>query len=177
VPEKLYASLDTYEKKLYRVMERFGIPKKDVNWDCNRFECYVEFRYKGQLYRFDHSVAKAKANGINVSYGSDAFAQLVLTLEDLARAVERKLYDLSTWISGMKMLPAPTQIPDCIKLLGFTEIPASVEEVKVRYRSLCKVHHPDQGGTEEGFKALMKAAEDAEAWLGARSGAEVKTSA
>ena len=34
------------------------------------------------------------------------FAQLVKTLEDIARMVERGIYDLSTWIEGMKTLPS-----------------------------------------------------------------------
>lgn len=31
---------------------------------------------------------------------------------------------------------------------------ASPEEVKVAYRNLCKIEHPDAGGTAEGFAGL-----------------------
>lgn len=169
---KLYADVDTYEKKLYRVMERLGVPKKDVNWNCDRFGCWVQFRYKGQLYQFDHSVQKARARGVNLTYGSDAFAQVVLTLEDLARMVERGIYDLSTWVAGMKMLPAPNEIPECFQALGFARIPSDVEEVKARYRSLTKTLHPDAGGKREDYEAMCRAAEQAMAWFAARGGNE-----
>jgi hypothetical protein len=166
VPEKLYSgSIESYEKKLYRVMERMGVPKKDVNWDCNRHEAFVEFKYKGEFYRFDHSVAKSKARGLNLNYGSDAFAQIVLTLEDLTRMVERGIYDLSTWVAGMKALPPPVQIPECFRALGFTEVPADATEVKERRRALTKTLHPDAGGNSADFQALMIAADQSEAWF------------
>ena len=78
---KQYGAAEIYEAKLERVMERLGVESFNFNWD--RWSCFVEFRYKGELYRFDHSVEKAKARGIDIRYGSDAFAQVVLALEDL----------------------------------------------------------------------------------------------
>ncbi len=167
---KQYADVDTYEKKLYRVMERLGVPKKDVNWDSNRFECFVEFKYKGALYRFDHSVEKAKTRGVKLNYGSDAFAQVVLTLEDLARMVERGIYDLSAWVAGMKMLPPSVEVPSFFRVLGFEQIPNGVEEVKARFRSLAKQLHPDAGGNQEDFETLKKATEQAAAWFNKTQG-------
>jgi hypothetical protein len=155
---KKYASPETYEKKLAKVMERFGVGD-DFNYGSDRYGCFVEFRYKGELYRFDHSVEKAKAHGVNISYGSDAFAQVVLALEDLARMVERGIYDLSTWVSGMKFLPPPIEVPSFFKYLGFVEIPSGAEEVKARYRELAKQYHPDAGGDPENFKKLAEASE------------------
>ena len=73
---KQYASPDAYEAKLARVMERMGADQYNYNWD--RHMAWVEFRLKGQLYRFDHSVEKAKARGFKLTYGSDVFAQLVI---------------------------------------------------------------------------------------------------
>lgn len=154
---KQYASASSYEDKLKRVMERLEI--KDFNWNYDRHGAWVEFRYKGLLYRFDHSVEKAKSRGINISYGSDAFAQIVLALEDLARMVERGIYDLQTWVSGMKYLPPVLQIPTFFKALGFEQIPSSEEEIKVRYRNLSKTVHPDLGGNAEDFNKLVKASE------------------
>ncbi len=57
---------------------------------------------KNQYYRFEHSLHKAAEHKQNIHYSSDLFAQLVKTLEDIARMVERGIYDLSTWIEGMK---------------------------------------------------------------------------
>ncbi|WP_291350400.1 hypothetical protein [Desulfosporosinus sp.] len=85
--KKQYGDSDSYERKLERVMERIGVKEFIYNFD--RFGCWVEFRYQNELYRFEHSIEKAKSKGINLRYGSDAFAQVVLALEDLARMVER----------------------------------------------------------------------------------------
>ena len=158
-PKKRYASADQYETKLARVMERLGVEEYDWNWD--RHGCWVQFRYRGELYRFDHSIEKAQTRGIKLRYGSDAFAQVVLALEDLARMVERGIYELSTWVAGMKYLPPPIEIPSFFRFLGFEQIPSGPEEVQERYRTLAKQMHPDGGGNEEDFLKLKDAAERA----------------
>lgn len=157
--KKQYASPDVYEAKLSRVMERFGADEYNYNWD--RHMAWVEFRLKGQLYRFDHSVDKALARGFKLTYGSDVFAQLVITLEDLARMAERGIYEIQTWLAGMKFLPPPIEIPHCMKSLGFTEIPTDVEDIKSRYKALAKQNHPDSGGTNEAFVKLQENAKQA----------------
>lgn len=160
---KQYGAGEQYEKKLVKVMERLGVTVVNYNWD--RFGCYVEFRYKNDLYRFDHTLEKAQARGINLRYGSDVFAQVVLALEDLARMVERGIYDLSTWVSGMKYLPPPVEVPSFFKYLGFAEIPANKEDVDARYRTLSKQMHPDAGGKPEDFHKLKEASEKAKKYL------------
>lgn len=65
---KKYAEAGYYEGKLARVMERFSVQEFDYNFD--RHGAWIEFRYKGELYRFDHTVEKAKQHGVNISYGS-----------------------------------------------------------------------------------------------------------
>jgi len=162
--KKQYAAPVQYERKLEKVMERLGVKEYNYNWD--RFGGWIEFRYKDQLYRFDHSVDQAKARGINLVYGSDAFAQLILSLEDLARMVERGIYDLRTWVAGMKYLPPAVEVPSFFKALGFTELPASEEEIKTRYKNLAKQLHPDVGGKEEDFRVLKEAAEQCLRYLG-----------
>lgn len=156
---KQYGDADTYERKITKVMERLGVEGFNYNWD--RFGGWVEFRYRNELYRFEHSVEKAKARGIKLRYGSDAFAQLVLSLEDLARMVERGIYELSTWVAGMKFLPPAIEVPIFFGYMGFTEIPAGVEDIKERYRTLTKQMHPDVGGNEEDFQKLKTATEQA----------------
>ena len=156
---KQYADAGTYEAKLEKVMQRFGVEKYDYNWD--RFSCWVEFWYKGQLYRFEHSIENAKAHGNDVRYGSDVFAQVVLTLEDIARMTERGIYELQTWVAGLKSLPKPKDIPNCFKTLGFSEIPEE-KELKERYRQIVKTAHPDAGGSEEYFITVQSAYKEAE---------------
>jgi len=161
--KKQYASPDAYEAKLIRVMERFGTEDYNYNWD--RHMAWVEFRIKGQLYRFDYSIEKAQAKGINVVYGSDVFAKIVLALERLAKMKEDGIYEIETWLAGMKFLPPPVVVPECFKVLGFTEIPADIEDVKARYKTLAKQAHPDSGGTKEAFIALQTNAEAAIKWM------------
>jgi len=162
---KEYASADFYEKKLAKVMERFGVTEYDYNFD--RKETWVQFRYKSQLYRFEHSVERARESGKDISYGSDAFAMVVLALQDLVRMIEYGIYDLSTWIAGMRYLPPPVELPQCFRLLGFSEMPGSASEVKQRYRSLAKKFHPDaRGGVEgEDFSIIQDAAAAAVAYF------------
>lgn len=157
--KKQYGAADNYERKLERVIERLGAKLQNYNFD--RFGCFVEFRYNGELYRFEHSIEKAKARGIELNYGSDAFAQIVLSLEDLARMVERGIYDLSTWVAGMKYLPPPVEVPSFFRFLGFEQISAGVEDVKDRYRTLAKQMHPDAGGNADDFEKLTRASEQA----------------
>lgn len=68
MPNKQYGSAQSYESKLARVMERLGVKEYDYNFD--RHGCWIEFRYRGELYRFDHLVIKAKTWGVNLTYGS-----------------------------------------------------------------------------------------------------------
>lgn len=149
---KQYAEPATYEAKLEKVMGRLGVEEYDYDW--SRFECWVSFTYKGQPYRFSHSVDNAKSHGVNIRYGSDVFAQVVLSLEDLARMVERGIYDLSTWVAGMKYLPAAQPIEPCFAGLGFIKKPATTDEVKAQYKRMAKSMHPDMGGDAEAFFRL-----------------------
>lgn len=160
---KQYAEPAAYEAKLEKVMARLGVEQYDYDW--SRFECWVSFTYKGQPYRFSHSVANAKAHGVDIKYGSDVFAQVVLSLEDLARMVERGIYDLSTWVAGMKYLPAAVELPDCFRVLQFEAIPEDRQEVDRQFKRLAKVAHPDAGGTEQQFRVLQAAREQALGWF------------
>lgn len=85
----------------------------------------------------------------------------MLALEDLARMVERGIYDLSTWVAGLRFLPPPVEVPACFCELGFEQVPAGPEDVQERYRTLAKERHPDAGGSVEDFKRLKKSAEAA----------------
>ncbi len=160
---KQYGPAESYEAKLTRIMERLGV--KEFNYDFSRHGSWVEFRYKGQLYRFDHSIEKAQSRGISLKYGSDAFAQIVLSLEDLARMVERGIYDLQTWVAGMKYLPPVIELPSFFKTLGFEQLPSTEEDIKTRYKTLAKQLHPDTGGNENDFVNLQQASEQAIKYL------------
>lgn len=151
---KQYAAAENYEAKLEKVMKRLGVDQ--FNYDWSRFECWVEFWYQGQYYRFQHGVENARAHGQNIRYGSDAFAQMVLTLEDIARMTERGIYELQTWISGLKALPPAPPVDACFIALGFETVPDSKDAVKFAYKRLAKVAHPDSGGSSAAFESLKR---------------------
>jgi hypothetical protein len=162
--KKLYADADKYEGKLARVMDRLGVT--DYTFDWGRWGAVVQFTYKGGQYRFEHSVDNARSHDQKITWGSDCFAQIVRTLEDLARMVERGIYDLQVWVAGMKMLPAAKEIPSFFVRLGFAAIPESEAAVEEKFKTLAKVVHPDQGGDSEEMKALIEAREQAKQWFG-----------
>lgn len=157
---KKYTEPSFYENKLDRVMERLG-PGKEYNFNFDRHGAWVEFRYRGELFRFDHTVEKARAAGQDIHYGSDCFAQIVLALEDLTRIVSRGIYDFGTWVAGMRYLPLPEDIPACFVKLGFTEVPSNIEDVRARYKNMIKQCHPDNGGDADSFERIRTLGEDA----------------
>lgn len=165
---KQYAEATSYEAKLEKVIARLGVEKYSYNWD--RFSCWIEFWYKGQMYRFEHSIENAKSHGQTVKYGSDTFAQVVLSLEDIARMTERGIYELQVWVAGMKALPKPQDIPDCMKLLGFTAMPNSQAQVKERFRTIAKTAHPDTGGNDQYFNTIKQAYDQAVQLMTERKG-------
>jgi len=158
--KKKYTDPMFYETKLARVMERLG-PGEDYSYNFDRYHAWVEFRYHGELFRFDHTVEKAKSAGQDIFYGSDCFAQIVLALEDLTRIVGRGIYEFGTWVAGMRYLPPPVEIPECFKVLGFQEMPANPRDVEARWKTLAKQYHPDKGGSAVDFARIKSAAEQA----------------
>lgn len=162
--KKYSGGFEEYEGKLRRVMERLEI--NQYNYDWNRSECFIEFTYRNQFYRFEHSLDKAKLHNQNIQCVSDLFAQLVITLEDIARMSERGIYELSSWIEGMKSLPPKKEIPQCFVTLGFEDIP-TMEELKRQYRDMAKIAHPDRGGSSTLFSVISKAVTEAETYLNA----------
>lgn len=152
---------ETYEKKLATVMARLGIEK--YNYDYTRRAGWVTFTYKGQNYRFEHSVENAAAHGQPLSYGSDAFCQIVLTLEDLARASNRGIYDLQTWVEGiLRALPCHEPLQDCFSRLGFTDAaPKTADEVQKAFRLAAKAVDQTASDSSENLRRLMDARDEA----------------
>lgn len=157
-PTKRY-NTEVYEKKLGTVMARLGIDKYD--YDYTRRAAWVTFTYKGQEYRFEHSIDSAAAHGHPLSYGSDAFCQIVLTLEDLARASNRGIYDLQTWVEGiLKSLPCHVSTPDCFTVLGLIQAGTTREDIQKAFRKAAmKVDQTNEAGSEE-IRRLLEAKEE-----------------
>lgn len=149
-----------WEAKLGRVMQR--LKATDWNWNWDRTTAWVRFTVKGQPYYLEQTLDKAQARHKDLKDGVDCLAQLVLTLEDLARMSERGIYELQTFVAGFKALPAGETLDPAFVRLGFTQRPDSAEAVRTRYRQLAKGLHPDGGGDAEAFRALTEAAHEAE---------------
>lgn len=164
-PKKQYADTGTYESKLAKVMERFGVTEDKYNYSVDRRGCWVEFWIGAQLYRFEHSVENAQRHGVKIVYGSDSFAQLVLTLEDLARMQERGIYDLPVWLSGLKALPTPKMLPAWVLVFGFADFPPTLDLVRSEYKTMARHIHPDVGGGTEAMATLNDAMEQAEKYF------------
>lgn len=161
---KKYGASADYEDKLQRVMERFKADDWDFDWN-RKGNCWIQFSIDGESFYFSHSVEKAKEKGINLQYGSDAFAQLVLTLEDLARANERGTFHLKKILGSMIAIEPPKLIPQCFLVLEFNQMPKGMAEVDHQYKQLLKKVHPDVGGSTVKFKEVKQAYEEAKEYF------------
>ena len=85
---------------------------------------------------------------------TDLFAEVVYSLEGLARAVEKGIFTLDMLLAGVPALPAAPPMEPCFVAMGFSSAPAGEAEVRERYKRLAKVLHPDAGGDEEAFRVL-----------------------
>ncbi|UNC92978.1 J domain-containing protein [Candidatus Contubernalis alkaliaceticus] len=148
-----------YEKKLDRIMKNLKINKYDYNWD--RYGSWIQFHYKEDLYRLEHNIEKARIQGIIIHYGSEAFAQIVLALEDLYKVINRGIYNLDTWLSGMRLPSEINNTNEYYELLGFTQKPSSVNEIWEQYHKRIKNLDLDNNGTKPAAEALKEAAERA----------------
>ncbi|KZZ85588.1 MULTISPECIES: hypothetical protein [Bacillaceae] len=125
------------ELKLVKVIKRLKIEDYNFNWDRN--SCFIEFYYKQEAYRLEHSIEKANEKGILLRNGMDCLNDLTDSLEDLCAIIDRGTYRFETWIAGMKQSP-PKQEP-----------PEYQEEFHIRYRSSGVPHYPELQRNETPF--------------------------
>ena len=151
-------SFPEYEKKLERVMTRLGVEKYDYDWvtSRNNNSCYIEMLYHGRVYRFENDTKQSAEHGCNRTCASDLFADVVYTLEGLARSIERGILSLDMLMAGIPSLPAPKEAEECLKVLGFEYKPDVFDEVKRRYRELAKTTHPDLADGDESAEQFQK---------------------
>ena len=157
MPKKIGDSkgdLETYRKKLANVMKRLGVPESDYRLYTSRSEVKVEFVLGGENHEFYHSIEKARAHGFDYAFPFQILAQVVYTLEDLARASERGIYSFATFTQGLIALPH-IELPTFLKEMGFQTMPMNPGQVASKYKGLCKVLHPDNGGSPEDFVRLQ----------------------
>jgi len=90
----------------------------------------VEMCYGASTYRFENSTMKSAACGRSLTYVSDLFAAVVYSLEGLARAVEQDIFTLDMLLAGVPALPEATPLEPCVVALGFSQAPATEDEIK-----------------------------------------------
>lgn len=117
-----------YEKRLLKVMKDLKIEDYQFNWD--RTSCYIEFDYLENSYQLEHSIEKAKKNGLILRNGLDCLMELTQSLEDLCRIVNRGTYKFEAWLAGMKQSSSEQEMPEF------------QEEFQIRYKSLGKQNPP-----------------------------------
>ncbi|WP_243292702.1 hypothetical protein [Bacillus sp. FJAT-47783] len=133
---KPYKEQETCERRLLRIMKRLKIEDYTFNYDRSR--CYIEFQYKDNSYRLEHSVQKARDNGlVMLRNGLDCLTELIQSLEDLCQIIERGTYKLETWLYGMKQSSSEEETPEFL------------EELHIRYKSLGRQHHSEYHNGEE----------------------------
>ncbi|MFY4777330.1 hypothetical protein [Metabacillus sp. RGM 3146] len=123
------------EHRLVKVIKRLKIEDYTFNWDRN--SCFIDFFYKQESYRLEHSLEKAKEKGIVLRNGMDCLNELTESLEDLCAIIERGTYRFETWIAGMKQIPLVHETPEYH------------EEFQIRYRALGKNRYPQYQHDEE----------------------------
>lgn len=159
-----------YEKKLERVMARLGVKEYNYDWTSSRgsSSCYVEMVYNGRVYRFENDIQKSAKYGCNRTCASDLFADVVYTLEGLARSVERGILELDMLMAGIPSLPPAVKVEPCLQVLGFDYTPSTFQEVKQRYWLLAQESHPDKTGSDnsERFQEIQTAYEQAKELFG-----------
>jgi hypothetical protein len=173
MPKKQYGPEGQYETKLQNIMERLGV-KDAWDWNCDRYGGIVWFEYQGHKVEFMYTVQQSKENAARqpqlkikpVEFGSDAFAQLVLMIEDIERAHRKGIYNFLDFIprEAKTALPAAATIPEYFRMMGFDRIP-SKKEYEDRRKRIIQNDHPDKGGDEEHFKNLMTACDEAKVYF------------
>ncbi len=158
--KKHYAGdFDAMERKLARVCERLGVPEDGCRYDWTSSRggnsCFVELCISGVWRRFENSTEKSAECGRGLTYASDLFAAIVLTLEDMARAAEQGIVSFDQLVTGIPALPATVELEPCFQAIGFTERPIERAEVEAQYKRMAKALHPDvPGGSEAAFQRL-----------------------
>ncbi|WP_082233132.1 hypothetical protein [Halobacillus massiliensis] len=131
------------EKKLAKVIKRLKVENFIFNWDRN--SCFIEFEYKEQTYRLDHTVDKAKEKGIILRNGLDCLTELTQTLEDLCQIIDRGTYKFETWIYGMRKTGMVKEVDE----------PEFHEEFHIKYKSSGKHSRPRYDEVED-YNPLLR---------------------
>ena len=156
------------KKKLERAMERLGAIELDYGqtFGNNDSMAWVQFRYKGQIYRFEYSRTKAAYYNKSVPDEKDLMIAIIYAIQDLAKIAERGVFDFGLLIQGFKHLTF-IELPSWAAFMGFTAMPISFEQVSARYKWLVKGSmSPEKNATD--FHNLRTAYDVAKQFFGVK---------
>ncbi len=155
---KKYADSKFYQNKLANIMSKLNIEKYRYQYTENT--AFINFKIDYKWYQIDHNLENAKKNNPGISTGSDLFAELVLTMEDLMHISERNICDFKNWIAPFELKAGDIELPECFAKLGFDgRYMPSKKNVDYKYNELEKVLNPSKNafGDKDKFEELKKA--------------------
>ena len=159
---KIYADIKFYENKLNNIMQKLDIQKFYYKW--TKEDAYIKFKYKTKWYQLYHTIESANKNRAKnnlIVYGSDIFAQLVLTLENLCAINEYNICVFENWITNIE-LKYDNEIPECFSKLGFkSNLIPKQETVNNKILELKKILGPGAVFyTKEKYELLLELEKD-----------------
>lgn len=158
--DKKYAGNKFYQNKLKNLMEKLKITKYYAKY--TETEAFLNFKYNNKWYNIKHTLKNAQKTDSSIKYGSDLYAQLILTLEDLIRIKDRNICDFSNWISQFEIKAGDVSLPDCFKKLGFdgSYMPTK-KNIDYKYNELAKILNPANAfGDKDKFEELNRLKEE-----------------
>lgn len=154
----------TIKKDLRNTMTKIGATSLKISQDEFSGEVEVIFDRNGKRYtkkcsRWEHSSDNLRAVGLSIEYLYRAVEIYGVESEEEFNV----LFD-STFI-GIEATPGDNVLSlgydsDWWSILGVSK-KASREEIINGYKAMARIHHPDAGGSDEQFKKVRKAYEEA----------------
>ena len=154
---KKYADYKFYQTKLINIMKKLNIDK--YNYRFTDENAFINFKHGYSWYQLDHTIEKAKKSNAGITSGTDLFAELVLTLEELYHINERNIISFKKLFEPFELKAGTVDLPECFIKLGFDGryLPLK-KNIDYKYNELAKVLDPSktQFGDEEKFLELVK---------------------
>lgn len=156
---KKYSDVKFFINKLNNVFKKLNIEKFRYKYG-NDF-AFVNFNIDKSWYQINHSTKNADKNTKSLA-GSDMFAEIVLSIEELSHLQDRGICSFQDIVSVFELKAGAVKLPDCFKKLGFDgRYMPSKKHVDYKYNDLAKVLHPDSAfGDMEKFNELNTAKEE-----------------
>lgn len=164
--DKKYADSKFYQNKLSNIMKKLNIEK--YRYQYTDTTAFINFKIGYSWYQINHTLENAKKNSPGISNGTDVFAELVLTMEDLLHISERNISDFKTWVSPFELKAGSVELPECFAKLGFDgRYKPSKKNVDFKFNELAKVLDPQKNpfGDKEKFEELKRVKEECYSYL------------